>query len=173
MTYAVINMYIKLKNEGVAVVSAASSSKFADKLKFNNSYFDENLKKTIKYKVKNVTGGSAIMLGAGVMSGLLGIGSGIFKVIAMDTVMKMPLKPSSATSNFMMGVTAAASAIIYFLNGMILPDIAVPVCLGVILGAILGTRVMPKLNQKVLRVLFIIVMLFFCFQMAIKAVTLF
>lgn len=173
MAYAVINMFIKLKNEGAAVVSAASSSKFADKLKFNNSYFDENLKKNINYKVKNVTGGSAIMLGAGVMSGLLGIGSGIFKVIAMDTIMKIPLKPSSATSNFMMGVTAAASAIIYFLNGTILPEVAVPVCLGVLLGAILGTRVMPKLNQKVLRVLFIIVMLFFCFQMAIKAVTLF
>lgn len=173
MAYAVVNMFIKLRSEGTAVVSSASSSKFADKLKFNNSYFDKNLNKNIKYKVKNIAGGSAIMLGAGVMSGLLGIGSGIFKVIAMDTVMKMPLKPSSATSNFMMGVTAAASAIIYFLNGTIVPEIAVPVCLGVLLGAVLGTRIMPKLNQKVLRILFIIVMLFFCFQMAIKAVTLF
>lgn len=107
------------------------------------------------------------------MSGLLGIGSGIFKVIVMDTIMKIPLKPSSATSNFMMGVTAAASAIIYFLNGSMLPEITVPVCLGVLIGAAIGTRVMPKLNQKVLRVLFIVVMLFFCVQMAFRAVMIF
>lgn len=166
-------MFIKLQRDGKQVVCAKTSSKFATKLKFNNSYYDENLKKEINYKVQNVTGGSAIMLGAGVMSGLLGIGSGIFKVIAMDSVMKIPLKPSSATSNFMMGVTATASAIVYFLRGSIVPEIAVPVCLGVLVGAALGTRVMPKLNQKFLRVLFIAVMIFFCIQMALKAVALF
>ena len=173
MAYAVINMFIKLKNEGAAVVSAASSSKFADKLKFNNSYFDKNLKKNINYKVKNVTGGCVIMFGAGIMSGLLGIGSGIFKVIAMDTIMKMPLKPSSATSNLMMGVTAAASAIVYFFNGSILPEIAVPLIIGVLAGSAIGSRTMPKLHPIVIRVLFIIIIGVFCIQMITKAFSVF
>ena len=76
------------------------------------------------------------MFGAGLASGLLGIGSGAFKVMALDNVMKMPLKASSATSNLMMGVTAAASATIYFFNGSIRPDIAVPLSLGIIVGAL-------------------------------------
>lgn len=173
MIFCAINMFIKLRKEGKTVEIATSPNNFATILKFDNSYFDENLKKEINYKVQNVTGGSAIMLGAGVMSGLLGIGSGIFKIIAMDSVMKIPLKPSSATSNFMIGVTATASAIVYFLRGSILPEIAVPVCLGVLVGAALGTRVMPKLNQKFLRILFIAVMIFFCIQMALKAVAMF
>ncbi|MDN6609143.1 MAG: sulfite exporter TauE/SafE family protein, partial [Lacticaseibacillus paracasei] len=82
----------------------------ATKLRLNGAYFDKATVKEINYTVTNVPGGFAMMFGAGIASGLLGIGSGAFKVIAMDTIMHMPLKPSSATSNLMMGVTAAASA---------------------------------------------------------------
>lgn len=171
LMYSIINMFIKLRREKVGKVFEVNPSLLSNKLKLNNSYYDEKFKKNITYNVTNVPGGSAIMLGAGIISGLLGIGSGIFKVIAMDTVMKMPLKPSTATSNFMMGVTAVSSSIVYFLQGSILPEIAVPVCLGVLAGAALGTRVMPKLHPSVIRVLFIIVMAFLCVQMTMKAVS--
>lgn len=166
-------MLLKIKKEKVSITPNTISSKAAKILKLNSSYYDKNLKKNITYKVKNVGGGSFVMIGAGIMSGLLGIGSGIFKVIAMDTIMKIPLKPSSATSNLMMGVTAASSAIVYFLNGQILPDVAVPVCLGVLLGAMFGTRVMPKLHPVLIRILFVVVMIFFFVQMISKAVACF
>lgn len=169
--YSIVNMFIKLRREKIGRDNEVVSSALSKKLKLNNSYYDEKFKKDIKYNVTNVTGGSAIMLGAGVISGLLGIGSGVFKVIAMDTVMKMPLKPSTATSNFMMGVTAVSSSLVYFLQGSILPEIAVPVCLGVLVGAALGTRVMPKLHPSFIRVLFIIVMGFLCVQMIMKAMS--
>lgn len=110
---------------------------------------------------------------AGIISGLLGIGSGIFKVIAMDGAMKMPLKPSSATSNLMMGVTAASSSIVYFVNGSILPEVTVPVIIGVLIGATLGTRIMPKLPTFIIRILFIIVMSIFFTQMLMKAIAFF
>ena len=96
-----------------------------------------------------------MMLGAGLASGLLGIGSGAFKVIAMDTIMKMPLKPSSATSNLMMGVTAAASATVYFFNGSIRPEIAAPLAIGILVGALIGSRIMKHLRAHVLRMIFI------------------
>lgn len=166
-------MLLKIKKERTSIIPNKVASKAATKLKLNSQYYENSVNKTIKYKVTNVVGGSSIMFGAGIMSGLLGIGSGMYKVIAMDNVMKMPFKPSSATSNLMMGVTAAASAIVYFIAGTILPEVAVPVCIGVLLGAVAGTRIMPKLHPVVLRVLFILVMIFFFIQMLTKAVMLF
>jgi len=109
-----------------------------------------------------------MMLVAGLASGLLGIGSGAFKVIAMDNIMKMPLKPSSATSNLMMGVTAAASATVYFFNGTIVPHIAVPLSVGVVFGAILGSRIMQHLRPKVIRIIFIPILLYLGLQMILK-----
>ena len=108
------------------------------------------------------------MYGAGVMSGLLGIGSGSFKVMAMDVFMKLPLKVSSATSNFMMGVTAAASAGVYLLRGDIDPKIAAPVALGVLAGATLGTRIMQHLKSKTIRKIFIPILAYVSIQMIIK-----
>jgi len=85
---------------------------------------------------------------AGLISGLLGIGSGTFKVLAMDTAMKLPMKVSSTTSNFMIGVTAAASAGIYFQRGDIDPMIAAPVALGVLIGALVGAKTLNKTIQQ-------------------------
>jgi uncharacterized membrane protein YfcA len=105
---------------------------------------------------------------AGIFSALLGIGSGIFKMMAMDGAMKVPMKVSSATSNFMIGVTASASAGAYFLRGDIKPEIASPVAIGIILGAWLGARVMPKMNALLIRKVFIIVMVIVGIQMMMK-----
>ncbi len=100
---------------------ALKDDTIAKKLNLDSSYYDKLQGKEVTYHIQKVPFGALVMFGAGFASGLLGIGSGAFKVFAMDTVMQMPLKPSSATSNFMMGVTAAASALIYFFNGTIQP----------------------------------------------------
>ncbi|MOA29254.1 hypothetical protein D3C78_1502580 [compost metagenome] len=121
--------------------------------------------KKVSYNVDRVYEGFGVMYGAGVISGLLGIGSGSFKVMAMDVFMKMPLKVSTATSNFMMGVTAAASAGIYFLRGDIIPIISAPVALGVLVGAMAGSRIMQRMKSKTIRKLFVPVMVYVAFQM--------
>jgi uncharacterized membrane protein YfcA len=106
------------------------------------------------YHVRGVPLGLALMFVAGVLSGLLGIGSGAVKVLAMDKAMKLPFKVSTTTSNFMIGVTAAASAGIYLSRGYIDPGLAMPVMLGVLLGSLAGARVLARANVKVLRYVF-------------------
>jgi uncharacterized protein len=142
----------------------------AEKLGLNGEYYDKVLKREVAYNVTGVYGGLGMMYGAGVLSGLLGIGSGIFKVMAMDFHMKLPIKVSSATSNFMIGVTAAASAGVYFLRGSIDPKIAAPVALGVLIGATVGTRIMQRLKSKTLRLIFVPVLIFTSVEMIIKGV---
>jgi len=122
----------------------------------------------IHYKIANVPFGLISMYVAGVFSAILGIGSGIFKIMAMDGAMKVPMKVSSATSNFMIGVTASASAGAYFLRGDIKPEIASPVAIGIIVGAWLGAKVMPKMNAASIRKVFIVVMVIVSIQMIMK-----
>ncbi len=168
LLFSSYNMIRKLR-QGKEVLHRATPDKLAEKLKLNNSYYDKNLHQQVDYDVENVPGGMAIMFGAGLASGLLGIGSGAFKVMALDNVMKMPLKPSSATSNLMMGVTAAASATIYFFNGSIRPEIAVPLSLGIIVGAAIGSRIMQHLPSRIIRIIFIPILMYLGLQMALKA----
>lgn len=109
---------------------------------------------TKSYQLRNVGGGFGVMYVAGALSGILGIGSGVLKVIAMDGIMKVPFKVSTTTSNFMMGVTACASAVVYVQRGVIEPGIAFPVMTGVLLGALTGARLLKTLNVKLLRRIF-------------------
>jgi hypothetical protein len=106
------------------------------------------------YRVHAVPTGFGVMFGAGVLSGLLGIGSGALKVIAMDRAMRIPFKVSTTTSNFMIGVTAAASAGIYLQRGYVDPGLAAPVMLGVLLGSFLGARVLARARTRALRLAF-------------------
>ena len=106
------------------------------------------------YELRNVGGGFGVMYVAGVLSGILGIGSGVLKVLAMDSMMKVPFKVSTTTSNFMMGVTACASAVVYVQRGVIVPEIAFPVMIGVLLGALTGARLLKTMNVRVLRQIF-------------------
>jgi uncharacterized membrane protein YfcA len=117
------------------------------------------------YHVQNIPGGFLLMLIAGALSGLLGIGSGALKVIAMDKIMKMPFKVSTTTSNFMIGVTAAASAGIYLNRGYIDPGLAMPVMLGVLLGATAGTHFLIKSKTKSLKILFSAVIFILAIEM--------
>ena len=99
------------------------------------------------------------MFGAGTLSGLLGIGSGAVKVLAMDKIMRIPFKVSTTTSNFMIGVTAAASAGIYLARGYVDPGLAFPVMLGVLAGSLLGAKVLVRARVEVLRTVFAVVIL--------------
>ena len=111
------------------------------------------------YELTNVCGGFSLMTVAGALSGILGIGSGVLKVLAMDTLMKVPFKVSTTTSNFMMGVTAVTSAVVYLQRGNIEPGIAFPVLIGVLVGALTGTRLLKVLDVRLLRRIFSIAIL--------------
>jgi uncharacterized membrane protein YfcA len=110
---------------------------------------------------------------AGILSALLGIGSGVVKVLAMDQMMRLPFKVSTTTSNFMIGVTAAASAGIYFERGDINPVVAAPVALGVLVGATIGARTLTRLSNRSIRKLFIPILFFIALSMLIRGVSIF
>ena len=131
----------------------------ASRLKLNGSYHvDKGGEQGVEYyEVHRVKTGFGLMLGAGAISGLLGIGSGSLKVIAMDQAMQIPFKVSTATSNFMIGVTAAASASVYLSRGYVAPAVAMPVMLGVLAGSLFGARFLAKLPVRVLRRVFAVV----------------
>ena len=154
----------KLKKEEEKV----ENDKYADKYKLNSTYYDKATGETVKYNVTNVPQGSLVMFGAGFASGLLGIGSGAFKVVALDTYMKLPIKVSTATSNFMMGVTATASALIYFFNGTINPVVAAPIAIGTLIGSKTGAKVMQRLDAKYIRYIFLPILLFTIINMFLK-----
>ena len=120
------------------------------------------------YRVRHIPAGFGVMFVAGALSGLLGIGSGALKVLAMDRVMRLPLKVSTTTSNFMIGVTAAASAGVYLSRGYIEPAVAMPVVLGVLPGALLGARLLPAMRSAALRWLFIAVIALLGIEMIIS-----
>lgn len=129
------------------------SSKMATWLKLPSDY-PKPTGERVKYGIKNVMGGFSMMGIAGILSALLGIGSGAFKVIALDNIMKVPFKVSTTTSNFMMGVTATASAVIYLQKGYIQPELCMPVLIGVLLGSMLGAKVLVNADVKKLRIFF-------------------
>ena len=122
------------------------------------------------YHVRNVPIGFGLMYVAGVLSGLLGIGSGAVKVLAMDQAMKIPFKVSTTTSNFMIGVTAAASAGIYLRRGYIDPGLAMPVMLGVLAGALVGARILPGAKVRTLRIVFGVVIAALAIEMIFQGV---
>jgi len=143
--------------------------KWSERLRLDSTYPTANGKQA--YSVTNVPAGLSLMFVAGILSALLGIGSGIVKVLAMDQMMRLPFKVSTTTSNFMIGVTAAASAGVYLHRGYIDPTIAFPVMLGVLGGALAGARILSRANVKWLRTLFTVVVVVMAVQMLYKGIT--
>lgn len=141
----------------------------ANWLKLNNSFPTGN--GVQPYFVKNVAGGFLMMSIAGMVSGLLGIGSGALKVIAMDRIMRIPFKVSTTTSNFMIGVTAAASAGIYLKEGYIDPGLSMPVVLGVLSGALAGSRILFRAKTKALKLLFAVIIFLLAVEMIYNGIT--
>ncbi|WP_426479465.1 sulfite exporter TauE/SafE family protein [Chryseobacterium sp. CBSDS_008] len=126
-----------------------------EKLKLYGTFPDKGVLKN--YSARNTVPGFLMMMFAGAMSGLLGIGSGALKVLAMDNMMKLPFKVSTTTSNFMIGVTAVASALIYFQRGEIIPVIVAPVLIGVVIGSFIGSKTLMVSKTKKLKIFFAIV----------------
>ena len=138
-------------------------------LKLEGSYPSE--KGEQHYRARHVPLGFGVMFGAGTLSGLLGIGSGALKVLAMDQAMRLPFKVSTTTSNFMIGVTAAASAGIYLSRGFISPGLAMPVMLGVLAGSLLGARVLVRAHSRSIRLVFSLVVVALGIEMVFNALT--
>ncbi len=164
----IISVIPMLKKIGEEVPNVEKNDPLAEKLGLYGEYYDSVLKREVKYKVTGVKPGAAMMFMAGTISGLLGIGSGAFKVLAMDLAMRLPIKVSTTTSNFMIGVTAAASAGIYFFTGDVNPFIAAPVAVGVLIGAIIGTKILVRIRSSSVRKIFAIIILIVGLEMILR-----
>ena len=154
------------RGETAGAATAADSWGWAGALRLDASYPDRG--RRVEYRVQRLPLGMLLMYGAGLISALLGIGSGVLKIPAMDTALRLPIKVSSATSNFMIGVTAAASAGAYFLRGDIVPAVAGPVALGSVVGSLLGARILMAVSNERVRLLFVVVLVALALQMALS-----
>ncbi len=164
----VYSAYVSRRTRPRAEVEALPDP-LATRLNMNGTFPDTSGLRS--YNVYRVPTGFGVMFGAGTLSGLLGIGSGALKVVAMDQAMKIPFKVSTTTSNFMIGVTAAASAGVYLSRGYIDPALAMPVMLGVLIGSLMGTRVLVKTQTKLLRLVFSGVIVLLGLEMLFKGFT--
>jgi uncharacterized membrane protein YfcA len=150
---------MQVSRMGEETPPTVSTSGLATRLRLASSYPDRKLGREVPYSAQRIPLGFVLMWIAGVVSGLLGIGSGVLKVLAMDGAMRLPMKVSSATSNFMIGVTAAASAGIYLGRGDVDPQIAAPVALGVLTGALIGARLLQHISNRSVRLIFLPVLI--------------
>jgi uncharacterized membrane protein YfcA len=151
--------------------SAKRKDRIAGRLALDSAYYDEAEEAQVPYVVANTGLGLGLMYLAGTVSGLLGIGSGVLKVPAMDIAMHIPMKVSTATSNLLIGLTAAASAVVYFARGDIDPLIAGPVAIGVLLGATQGSKLLRAIRADRLRVLFVVALMIVAVQMLWKGIS--
>ncbi len=161
-----LSAYFAIRKQGDDIVPKCDP--LAQRLQLGGS-FPSGDGKMIDYGVVHLPAGFALMVVAGVMSGLLGIGSGALKVMAMDGIMHLPLKVSSATSNFMIGVTAGAGALVFLARGDVSTSIAGPVAIGVTAGALIGSRVLARAKVESLRLVFVAILLFIAGQMFYRA----
>lgn len=164
--YCACAMFRKRREEAPAT---AQGDAIARRLRLGGTYHDPALGHKVEYCAHNTLPVLGLTYVAGIVSGLLGIGGGPLKVPAMDIAMRLPMKVSTATSNFMIGVTAAASAIIYFMRGQIHPALAGPVAAGVLAGALTGARLMGRVRSKAIRILFSGLLALLAVQMLLKA----
>jgi uncharacterized protein len=140
------------------------------RLRLVGRFYDPALGRERRYVAQRPALGFSLMLGAGTVSGLLGIGSGALKVPAMDVAMDLPIKVSTATSNFMIGITGLASALVYLQRGQVLVSLVAPIALGVVAGAAVGTRLLPKLPAATIRSWFVVVLAVVVGQMFYRGV---
>ncbi|MFO0856867.1 MAG: sulfite exporter TauE/SafE family protein [Phycisphaerales bacterium] len=171
MLWTAFNTVMQTKKSADAQSTSASADNgpvdpISTKLSLDSTYPTANGLQT--YRVHHVKTGFAIMFGAGILSALVGIGSGIVKVLAMDRIMRLPFKVSTTTSNFMIGVTAAASAGVYLHRGQIEPTVAAPVAIGALAGSFIGAKLLARMPVKILRILFAIIVGIAAVQMVWK-----
>ncbi len=158
-------MRMRRERKGVEMINE-EPNRVAEALNLKGEYYDKASGKTIGYVADKVFSGFGVMLLAGLLSALLGVGGGVLKVVGMDSLMKLPFKVSTTTSNFMIGVTAAASTAIYYIAGFVNPFVAAPVAVGVVIGAYGGTKLLLRTKAGPLRWIFIAVLLVVAVEMA-------
>lgn len=166
LAYSGYNMFKTRKRDGSP--RSLVQDDFSRRLQLGGSFHDHALDRQVDYEVTRSIPGLIIMYFSGIAAGMLGIGAGIFKVMAMDQVMGMPFKASTATSNFMIGVTAASGAVVYFARGDVKPMVAGPVVLGVFIGSLIGARLMLRMKATTIRKLFIPLILYTAVMMIYK-----
>jgi len=166
LVYSAVQSFLLIHHDGSIPLP---QNALATRLKLNGEYPSGG--RSESYLVQNVPAGFGMMFGAGALSGLLGVGSGPLKVIAMDRAMKLPFKVSTTTSNFMIGVTAAASAGVYLSRGYIQPVVTMPVMTGVLIGAFIGSKVLIRAQVPLLRKIFAVVILFIALEMIYNGMT--
>ncbi|MEO9255809.1 MAG: sulfite exporter TauE/SafE family protein [Tepidiformaceae bacterium] len=166
MGYSALAMFRKRHD----IVGPVPADSLADTLRLHGDYVDHASDEHVFYRVTHTRIGFGLMYIAGLVSGLLGIGSGALKVPAMDLAMRLPIKVSTATSNFMIGVTAAASAGVYFARGDINPFIAAPVATGVLSGATLGSKLLGRIASNSIRLIFVVVLIVVSVEMFLKGI---
>jgi len=148
--------------------ASAPPDPWARRLRLQGEYHDQAEGRTVSYRVFRTKTGLAVSYLAGMVSGLLGIGGGVLKVPVMNLAMGVPIKASTATSNFMIGVTAAASAAVYFMRGDVRPFVAAPVAVGVLAGARAGSRLLGRLRSEAIRAAFVVILIVTALQMLWK-----
>ena len=155
----------KLKKKNYKINKPDKSTRL---LQLRGSYYDKASGKLIRYNGVRWLYGETVMLCAGIISGLLGVGSGVLKVIGMDDAMRLPIKVTTATSDFMIGVTAAASSAVYWAFGYINTDIVAPVVIGVVIGSYLGTKFMRRSQSSRIRMIFVIMLAVVGIEMVLR-----
>lgn len=140
-----------------------------DRFRLASSYYDLSLTQSVEYAPRRIKGGILASLFAGWFSGMLGVGGGLIKVPVMNSLMKVPTKVATATSNFMIGITAATGAAVYFLRGFVNAEIVAPVALGVLLGAVLGSKISPRIRSVYIHYTFVIVLVYTAIRMILGA----
>ena len=162
--YSTASRIRKERTKGSEIINQ-TPNRVSDALNLRGEYYDQSTKKTVPYVADKVFPGFAVMVAAGVLSALLGVGGGVLKVVGMDSFMKLPFKVSTTTSNFMIGVTAAASTGIYYVAGYVNPFIAAPVAIGIVIGAYAGTKILVRTKPGPLRWVFVAVLIVIAFEM--------
>lgn len=166
-----LTSFIKVRSSFKGYTSPEKQDKLSRWLGLEGSYYDESTSQVIKYKCTNSLLGGLGMFVAGLAAGMLGIGAGAFKVIVHEKVLKMPAKVSSATSTFIIGMTALAGVSVYFFSGLLNLTLMAPMAVGTTIGALVGGRVLNKVKDRNLRILFLIIVSLLIIQMLYKGVT--
>jgi uncharacterized protein len=140
----------------------------SQRLRLEGSYYDRVHQSVVRYRGQNSVRALAVMFGAGIVAGLFGIGSGVLKVLALDRELRLPMKVSTATSNFMIGVTATAGIGVLFAGGLVLPMLAAPVAIGTTAGAYGGSRLLPGLTNRLIRWVFLVILVVLAIEVIVR-----
>jgi uncharacterized membrane protein YfcA len=167
-----LTSFLKIRNHKDSEFhESQQQDRIARWLNLKGSYYDEFSNKVIEYKADNAILGGLGMLVAGLAAGMLGIGAGAFKVTVQENILKLPPKVSSTTSNFIIGMTALAGVSVYLFSGLLNLTLMAPMAIGTTIGAIIGGRVLNKISDSVLRILFFVIVAYLIIQMLYKGVT--